>query len=561
MKGLIKSLIIILVIFVVIPITLLFVFVFDTSRMNVTYDENFNGEKWTNALVMDSLDHTVSEKKVKFSVTESDLNNFINATLKDSPEITQYLTQLAVDIKDDSYELSASGKFYFFETRARLSVKLSREMVSSGTEQKEALVLQIENLTLGKISKLKEVIMFFVKQFLSNDMMDNFAQDFNLHFDLANDKLFIYMDDLKALINDVASDDGGDSDFFFTFLNDFFDQNLITFNFYADEALSVEVDLEPLTGNDFDDGQYVYYPMEYDNTTTNLTIDGETKKLSLDVIKEALVALLNAGLIEEADLSTVSDYLFNGYEFDGLGNNAPDADLSIIGINNKTTYPGFNLVTATSLEDIVSSSVASFQDYDPGEDQFDLANIREADVNTFLKSQELFGNKFFLTREVEEDDYKVSYIALDNAYINLTDANAYMSLGLNLNGLETIITLAMANDDTNTDPEKLIYDVENIYFGAEEEDFTVSEGTRTFLFETLAETIQDGAFTFSNDGKMTISFDSFIDEAIDSVNTGNPVYDNMYKSFLQDDADFSIAVIGSQITDNSTVRITATRRL
>ena len=174
--------------------------------------------------------------------------------------------------------------------------------MTNGEEQKEALVLQIQNLTLGRITKLKEVIMFFVKQFLNNDMMDNFVQDFNLHFDLANDKLFIYMDDLKGLINDVASDDGGNSDFFFTFLNDFFDQNLITFSFYADEAFSVEVDLEPLTGNDFGDGQYVYYPMEYENTTTNLTINGVTKKLSLDVIKEALVALLDAGLIEETDL-------------------------------------------------------------------------------------------------------------------------------------------------------------------------------------------------------------------------------------------------------------------
>ena len=392
-------------------------------------------------------------------------------------------------------------------------------------------------------------------------MMDNFVQDFNLHFDLANDKLFIYMDDLKGLINDVASDDGGNSDFFFTFLNDFFDQNLITFSFYADEAFSVEVDLEPLTGNDFGDGQYVYYPMEYENTTTNLTINGVTKKLSLDVIKEALVALLDAGLIEETDLSKVSDYLFNGYKVNGLENNAPDADLSVIGINNKATYPGFNLVAATSLEDIVSNSVASFQDYNPAEDEFDLANIHEADINTFLKSQELFGNKFFLTREVADDEYKVSYIALDNAYINLTDENAYMSLGLNLNGLETIITLAMANDETNTDPEKLIYDVENIYFGAEEEGFDVSDETRSFLYETLAETIQDGAFTFSNDGKMTISFDSFIDEAINSVNTDNPVYDNMYKSFLQNDADFSIVVVGDQITDNSTVRITATRRI
>lgn len=59
---------------------------------------------------------------------------------------------------------------------------------------------------------------------------------------------------------------------------------------------------------------------------------------------------------------------------------------------------------------------------------------------------------------------------------------------------------------------------------------------------------------------MTISFDAFIDDAINSINTGNPTYDNLYKSFLQNDADFSIVVEGDEVTDNSVVKITATRQ-
>ncbi|NLB48640.1 MAG: hypothetical protein GX813_02190, partial [Erysipelotrichia bacterium] len=313
MKKLIKALLIILVIFVVIPAALLFVFVYDNSRMDVTLDETFNQEKWTNGLIMDSLDHTVSEKKIKFSITEEDINNMIHATLKDSPEISNYLTQLAVDIKDNSYEISASGKFMFFETRAKLNAKLSRDIIVSGASQKEALVFTIENLTLGKITKLKEIIMFIVTRLFTNETMDSLTQQLNIHFDLAQSKMFIYMDDLKQLLDDALSSDGGDSAFFFTFINDFLEQNLVSFDFYSDDALSISVNLERLTGNDFGEGQYVYYRMDYESTTTNLIIDGQSKKLSLEIIKEALVTLMDEGLVTEQQLIDVSDYLFNGY--------------------------------------------------------------------------------------------------------------------------------------------------------------------------------------------------------------------------------------------------------
>lgn len=556
MKKLLKSLIILLVIFVVIPAILFYGFIWDTSKMDVTYDENFSQETWAESLVADSLDHTVDEQKAKFSVTESDINNLIHSAIKDNAELNKYLTQLAVDIKEDSYEITASGKLAIFDSRAKLSVQLSRELITSQEGEKQALVLTIQNLTLGRITKLKEVIMFFVTQLITNETMDSLTAPLNIHFDLKNSRMFIYMDDLKALINETASEEGGTSDFYFSFFNDFIDKNLITIDFYGGDSLTVEVNLEKLIGNDYGVGDYVYYPMEYGNTTTYLEIDGALTKLSLDVINQALVILMDAGLMDKEDCVDVSEYLFNGYN----GSNAPDFSLESIGIDNKTTYAGFNLVTDTSLEDIVTDSVASFTSYDPGQNTFDLAGISEEDVNTFLKAQDVLGNKFYLSRKTDATHNKLSYIALDNAYINLTATEAFLSLGLNLNGLETMITLTMMIDEFNTDPEKLVYNIVSVYFGEAEENITVSQDTREFLFTTLAGAVSDGAFAFSLDGKMTISFDSFIDAAINSINTGNAVYDAAYKSFLQNDADFSIYVEGTDAAANSSVKITATRQ-
>ena len=56
-------------VFIVLPVALVFIFVFDTGKMKVKYDENFTKEKWTNALVVDSLDYTKEDNAVKFVVT------------------------------------------------------------------------------------------------------------------------------------------------------------------------------------------------------------------------------------------------------------------------------------------------------------------------------------------------------------------------------------------------------------------------------------------------------------------------------------------------------------
>lgn len=526
--------------------------------MKVNYDDNFTMQKWSNALVVDSLDNTEEDKTLTFAVKENDINNFIKSMIKDNDILNKYLTQLAVDIKEDSYVLNVSGKAFFFETRAKLHTTLSKGTVLNNGHEEEAFILTVDKMSLGRLSHLKEVIMFFVNRFVNNQTVDGLVSAIKLHSDLANSRLFIYTSDLREMINQGMGGGSGTSGFYYAFMNDFLDKNLVNVDFYADESLTVNVNLEPLTGNDYDAslGENVYYPMPYENTTTYLTINEESKKLSLDTIREALVSLLDQKVINAQDLMKVSDFLFQGNK----GTNVPEADLSYVGILDKTTYPGFNLVSSSSIDSILTNAVAHFSGYEPSLNSFDIANISEADINTFLKSQSVFGNKYFLNREVDDGKNKVNYIALDNAYMNLYTNNAIISVGLNINGLETMVTLKMEQDPSNLDPHKLVYLPAKIYFGKEAGGLQLSEDSEKLVFDTLASSVNQSSFSFNSEGKMAIAFDALIDQAIDSINTGNPLYDTQYKNFLRNDANISISVSGDSVTDNSLVKIQAVRR-
>ena len=556
MKKFLKALIIILIVFIIIPVALVFILFFDTGKMKVNYDNNFNNEDWAKALVVDSLDYTESEQAAKFIVTQDDINNLMHAAMKDNSELNKYLTQLAVDIEDDHYVINASGRLYFFETRAKLHATLERKIVSNGATEAEAFVFTIDKLSLGRLTHLKDVVMFFLKQFLKNSTLDALTASLKLHTDLQHSCLFIYASDLRDIINSAVTGENGTSEFYFNFINDFLDKNLLEFDFYGHDAFTVSVNLNKLTGNDYGEGEYVAYNMKYDDTTTKLNINGEEKKLSLKVIKEALKYLLDNNIIMETELARVSDYLFHGYD----GSYKPDADLSSIGISIKEAYQGFNLSNAESLENTLKSGVSSFGEYSPSVDTFDIVRLNESIINDFLKTQNVFGMKYFLTRDVKDNGVKINYIALDNAYINLLDEGCIITLGLNINGLETVITLEMELDKDNDDSSKLVYNSGNTYFGKKSENLVLSNDTEELIFDTLADAVVSNTFKFDKEGTLTIAFDNIISQSINMINTGDAAYDAMYKNFLANDSTHSIRVHGEKVEDNAEVIISATRK-
>ena len=201
MKKFFRGLLITLVVLIILPIALVFIFLFDTGKMKVNYNEDFTVENWSKSLVVDSLDNTPSLAKAKFVLTENDINNYIHSQIKNNKQLTKYLTQLAVDIKKDSYVVNISGKAFFFETRAKLTAKLSKEIVVSEEGEKEAFVLSVDKMALGRLSSLKPVIMFFLNTFVNNETIDALTSSIKLHTDLQNSRMFLYTSDFREMIN------------------------------------------------------------------------------------------------------------------------------------------------------------------------------------------------------------------------------------------------------------------------------------------------------------------------------------------------------------------------
>ena len=549
--GLIIFLVVFLVIFVL-PPAFVFIFIFDTGKMKVTYDETFDQSAWANALVMDSLDDTSTDGYAKFSITESDINNILYAPFQENEELKNYVTQFAIDIRKDSYIFNISAKFGFFETRLRINAKLSKEVVKRNGVEEEAYVFYFKDATLGKLPGMKGIIMNILRSSMTDGKgLFGSSSDFDIIPDLAHDRFLIYSSDFKRLISKTLNN--GNSSFYTSFIYDFFDNDLVDIDFYSNEAMTVKVRLDKLTGNDYGEGEYVAYPMPYENTTTKLRINGAEKKLSLDVIRDALVSLVNSGAIETAEMNTVSEYLFNGYN----GSNAPSCSLESIGIYDKESYKGFNVVSDFSVDDMIRDSVSQFNEYDAIKPSFVLANLTESNVNAFLHSQSFFGNKFFIGRNAE-NGYKSSYIAFDNAYINLTSTGAVLTAGLNINGLETIVTMLFNNDEANSGGTVLSFDVGEIYYGAtgtDGERCSVSNGTKDLLFDTLKNTVQSESFTFTDNGKLNIDFTALVQQGIDLIAT-----DMDYKDFLTNHARYEVKVVGESIEGNNPIRLTAYRK-
>lgn len=553
-KVVIIVLLVVFLVLFVFPPAFVFIFIYDTSKMKVTYDEAFDSDKWAESLVMDSLDNTVSEGAAKFSISESDVNNMLYQSYKDSEEMQQFVKQIAIDVKKNSYVFSISASLGFFNTRIQIVTNLSKGQVENRNGSLEdAYIFTIKDVVLGKVPGLKPLVMSILKQSIGDSFSSGDSQ-FEIHADLDHSRFYVFASDFRNMIGNALGGGSGSSNFYTSFIYDFLDNGLVDVDFYSNEALTIKVQLDKLTGNDYDEGQYVYYNMPYENTTTKLTINNQQKKLSLDTIREALVSLMDQGLIEESNLNLVSEYLFNGYHDD----NAPDCDLNSIGIYDKNAYQGFNVATPLSVDDLIRNSVSSFDGYSPILTSFDIANLKEDDVNTFLHTQNIFGNKFFLTREVSDGKYKTSYIALDNAYINLTSNGAVISAGLNINGLETNVTMLMDIDAENSKNAKLAYTVNEIYYGGTDGEgnrITANDGTKGLLFQTLKNSVNSEAFTFTEDGLFIMDFSDLITQGINLIGAGQ----EEYRDFLLSGAKYSVKVVGDNVTDNSVIRVTASR--
>ena len=75
------------------------------------------------------------------------------------------------------------------------------------------------------------------------------------------------------------------------------------------------------------------------------------------------------------------------------------------------------------------------------------------------------------------------------------------------------------------------------------------------LFQTLKNSVNSEAFTFTEDGLFIMDFSDLITQGINLIGAGQ----EEYRYFLLSGAKYSVKVVGDNVTDNSVIRVTASR--
>lgn len=388
-KGLIIFLSIILVV-IVLPIGLIYGLFYDGNTRNIVKDETFETEQIGETMVVDSMDFENTNNHVlSFKLKEDLLNQaFLKASEQLDEQIKKIVRKVYVDIQEDCYKFYIDVSVPMFKTRACLITKLSYE--------EENILFHINDVKVGRLGGFDWLIKKFVNDQTMEDLFSSAGLSIKSHL---NENYFSY--NTTDLVNDLERLNltAGDN-LYFVMLKEFInDENLISYDFYSNDALSVNVNLDRLHSNDIYDSHY---------------------DLNLDIFK--------------VQTKTEADIMANP--------NFDKTDINIKNLFESNFQAEFaaTLECEKSIKQIVQEEInASNFTSTTGSLNIDIS---EEQINDYLKDSEIIGNTVVFHRQ-DKDNYKVNFLTVDNFYVNLykeeTTTFADFVIGLNVTGFETVV--------------------------------------------------------------------------------------------------------------------------
>ena len=496
-----------LLLFIVAPVAVTYILLYDGSTKQTNIDENFDTKELGTNAIVDSLDSAPTEGKLSVKVTGDDLDNIIDMAFRQANLKNQYLKKLYCVINENKYSFYLDLDGIVIKSRARIVTELD--------ETEDSFYFKIVDIGVGKIGGILNLAKPLIKQYLPKEMVDNvFKQTgLSLTFDDENYQLIYKKDDvMKDLQNMMGGGSGeGQDNMFMSVLNTLMENGLAHFDTHTNNFLEVNIDLTKLQTNECvtDDPAHIKVP--HAEVTTKC--------------KQPLIQLINNHIVdpENDKLDIIFGYLFSGYEplSDESKDYVDDFDFSSIGITDVTAYKGFDLAydpTGKYLENIMSGKIMSLIDLIKGKKEISL--LLESNLNTYIEGRNILGYTTLLHRQ-DGDTYKVNYITIDNFYSNLYHSGeediAEFVIKLNINGYPTSLTF-VSNVDTGASVEasvKFIIKEDGIKFG----QVNASSLNETF-FSVMGTALQsgDGMITADqNERSITVHLSSIVEKAKTSV--------------------------------------------
>lgn len=466
------------------PVILVFGFIKDDTTVEVERAPFGDVETFANKKIHYSIENTQTTSKVNLSITQDELNGFIQY-IQDTyvPDVAKdYVKQGYILIDGTNYNFYIEVTTPIFNTRVVLETTLDYKEV----DDDNAFFFKINKFGVGKLLGDGTFSTSIGKMFIKSEDINKGAADagFHINVDLENLSITYKMSDLY---NDVKTKMKTDNSSLILDIADLIiSEKLVGFNFDS----SIQVDLN---ANKFHSNPQLAYPA-YD------------KDLHLTQHCDQIDTLLNANIITKDDIQDVYLYLVNGYEpiEERIQDKVRPLNLTSIGITDNEAYDGEHLAQAEAFDSLILDQVEITDLMTTGH----VANVKEQELSQKLCANGLLGTGYFTT--IEEDGVKkTNYVALSDLYTNIYDNKLVLTASLSINGYMTQLYV----ETTALQPQaySLPLRFDTLAFG----EITPSESLTNFLF-TFLENVSANFDWFScraSDKSMSLEFLPIIEES------------------------------------------------
>ncbi len=495
--GVLIAIIIILIIIILLPLItagVLFALIYDSSHKDVDYDQNVTTQQVFNGMMVDSLDPTVSEKKMNLRMTERHMNTIMHVAFQN---------KVSLGLIKNFYVLADNGNYHFnFELQALNFIKTTVEI---GTELhilpeengSDTLEFKIVSLRVGKLRNLINSVNKLVSILPVGDLENVFASSgLSIKVDMDNLRLTYNSNDFyNDLINILDKKDGSNNDYV-QILSEILAQRQLRTIYYRDDIMfGVEVPIDNLKVTSATYGIEDYELPDSAFVTENIhtTVASEIKSL-LDQGK----------LVLEDKLETFARYLYGGYDFlnetekermDDMGPRAyGDSFLT------RTPLYDYTLSDDKMIKNIVQADVKEQVDAAIPIPPYHMPDVVNTEVNTdqindMMRHSRSVGITNYFVRNVATDgtnNYKVNYVTIDNLTTLIKDNVLYFILNINFNGNSGQLTLKCSKvDDPGSEFGLLVMSIDAMYIG----DYKVSDKTLNTFLTTITNSLDIDLFT------------------------------------------------------------------
>ena len=496
----------------ILPIILVFAFFFDGARVDASQIKEQEVSEVVENSLFNSFSNVKDTGKLDLHISQDDLNGVFKKAYSSIDETAKsFVEGFWVDINDNHYTFFIEVKLAFFKTKISFATSLIDE-VNTTNPLEGRYLFKMDSVSLGRLSASPSMASTLDTTDTVSSLEDSLAEKgLHLKIDLANNQLVYKKSDLQKDVTAFMES----NDILGAAITQFLADGLATVNTNSGKNISFITDISSLRTNEL----YVD-----PNNDINLDLASYAAKTSTALKK---YTSLNSNRVE------FMKYLIHGYDESSAEtqNLVYNLDLSDIGISNVTAYKGANLAEATPLNDKVKNQINAV---DIATNK--IAEIKESDINAFLKSSSAIGTGTILTNANKD----VVYVVVDNVNCNIVNNKLYITVGINVNGYETRVIIL--TDFVKMENYKLSLSIENVYFGTHE----INAKLRSVIDSYLGTALGNGSIISYNGSTNLLEMDF-----------SSAVEESGFKDVIEASGEPKAALVGASLTDpNAAISLT-----